>query len=719
VVECLGRGGMGVVYKARQKSLDRWVAIKILHQGQGADERFAARFEKEARTLGKMSHPNIVTVFDHGEAEGLYHIVMEFIDGVNVRDLLRDGKMEPAQALAIVPPICEALEYAHDKGVVHRDIKPENLLLDREGRVKIADFGIASLVGAEGERSGTPPYMAPEQGGGAVDRRADIYALGAVLYEMLTGERPGKDLVPPSRKVEIDVKLDEMVLRALEKQPERRYQTAEEFRTVVETIASPAGVLKVDAPAVVQAPASSDGARWKLLRVVSLAGVLGMFTALAGIIYLVKIVPGWENAWCQADMSLSSGQQLLLQLSHVCQKVWPMLVLALVILGAAAVAGYLIAVRRQPSRPADGAGWLSRRVNVGRLAAIAGGLGVTIWLSFFVAGKLSDGDRSEEDPGAGEAGHDALAEGAAAAGTDAIEATLDWRSVSRGLQFRIAPGARELGSEEREAYSAALETGRWGGRVAGGSSGGEQDYRWLPVSGELPNMNELVTNEHQGGTMVLVSEKPTETMLPGKGRNTWQVQRVTVVPGEGSPEACSIRYELNEQGAAQFTALTGANIERSLAIIVSGVVVSAPIIKGSLGKSGLIAGPFSRKEADRLAHALAGGDAGVAAGLESEPAREQAAPEEPPGARRPPSSPLDAVMASLQPLGLTDEQAGKIDQWFGQRGAAVNPAEFAEFVKSILRDDQQAAFEKIIESGGRPADVDGGGPARARDRAGG
>lgn len=236
IIEYLGRGGMGVVYKARQKALDRLVAIKVLAGERQDDVTFARRFEREAKMLAQMSHPNIVTVHDFGEADGLYYLVMEYVDGVNLRDLLADGKIDPKQALAIVPPICEALEYAHDKGVVHRDIKPENLLLDREGRVKIADFGIASLVGAEGEKSGTPPYMAPEQENGVVDRRADIYALGAVLYEMLTGERPARDLVAPSKRVQIDVRIDAIVLRALEKEPERRYQTAAEFRTVIETV---------------------------------------------------------------------------------------------------------------------------------------------------------------------------------------------------------------------------------------------------------------------------------------------------------------------------------------------------------------------------------------------------------------------------------------------------------------------------------------------------
>ena len=176
ILECLGRGGMGVVYKARQKSLDRMVAIKILPPERVGEEKFFDRFATEAATLAKLSHPNIVTVHDFGETSGLFYIVMEYVDGVNLRDLLREGKLEPQHALAIVPPICDALQYAHGKGIVHRDIKPENLLLDKDGRVKIADFGIASLVGAAGEVAGTPPFMAPEQGTAryGIDPRTDI-----------------------------------------------------------------------------------------------------------------------------------------------------------------------------------------------------------------------------------------------------------------------------------------------------------------------------------------------------------------------------------------------------------------------------------------------------------------------------------------------------------------------------------------------------------------
>jgi tetratricopeptide (TPR) repeat protein/predicted Ser/Thr protein kinase len=283
ITECLGRGGMGSVYKARQKSLNRWVAIKILAPEREGRERFAERFAREAQTLARLSHPHIVTIHDFGQTDGLFYLVMEYVDGVNLRELLRDGKIEPAQALTIVPPICDALQYAHDKGVVHRDIKPENLLLDRDGRVKIADFGIASLIGAENESVGTPAYMAPEQADAKreVDHRADIYALGVVLYEMLTGERPAKEVIEPSRKVQIDVRLDEIVLRALDQKPERRYQTAGEFRTVLATVEPSSAVLVphvMPGPAIetsVPAAKSNRSGKWAfgLLLVAMLVGL--------------------------------------------------------------------------------------------------------------------------------------------------------------------------------------------------------------------------------------------------------------------------------------------------------------------------------------------------------------------------------------------------------------------------------------------------------------
>ncbi len=258
---------MGAVYKARQKSLGRLVALKILAPQHAANPDFAERFAREAKVLAEVSHPNIVTVHDFGQAGEFYFLTMEFVDGVNLRQAMKAGRLTPQQALAIVPPICEALQFAHDRGIVHRDIKPENLLLDKEGRVKIADFGIARMLrvgqafqpdeptsnaGQAGKPDlrqlgltqesvlGTPSYMAPEQREhpSAVDHRADIFSLGVVLYEMLTGELPGSKLQAPSRKVEIDVRLDEIVLRALEQQPELRFQTAAEFRTRVTSIAN-------------------------------------------------------------------------------------------------------------------------------------------------------------------------------------------------------------------------------------------------------------------------------------------------------------------------------------------------------------------------------------------------------------------------------------------------------------------------------------------------
>ena len=249
ILECLGRGGMGVVYKARQKTLNRLVALKLLAPERVGDPQFAERFTREAQALATLSHQNIVTVHDFGQAGGFYYLLMEFVDGVNLRQAMKAARFTPEQALAIVPPVCEALQYAHEHGIVHRDIKPENLLLDKEGRVKIADFGIAKMLNAgasdvgvaDSQPAGTPQYMAPEQKDRRrTDHRTDIYSLGVVLYELLTGELPGKPLEAPSKKVVIDVRLDEIVLRALEANPERRYQTAAEIKTMVETVATTA-----------------------------------------------------------------------------------------------------------------------------------------------------------------------------------------------------------------------------------------------------------------------------------------------------------------------------------------------------------------------------------------------------------------------------------------------------------------------------------------------
>ncbi|MEO5714252.1 MAG: DUF4019 domain-containing protein [Luteolibacter sp.] len=276
ILELIGKGGMGAVYKVRQKELDRIVALKILPPAIGETPGFSARFAREAKALAKLNHPGIVTLYEFGSTSShqpstpdhqLFYFLMEFVDGVNLGQLMHAGRISPREALAIVPQICDALQFAHDQGIVHRDIKPENILLDRLGRVKVADFGIAKLssfvvppsgglhedvdrlkaglhtdplLTEVGKVMGTPQYMAPEQieHPEDVDHRADIYALGVVFYQMLTGELPGKDLQAPSRRVKIDVRLDEIVMHALEKSPELRFQNASLFKTQVEIVAA-------------------------------------------------------------------------------------------------------------------------------------------------------------------------------------------------------------------------------------------------------------------------------------------------------------------------------------------------------------------------------------------------------------------------------------------------------------------------------------------------
>ena len=345
ILELVGQGGMGVVYKARQKSLDRLVALKILALRIGQDPAFAERFAREARAMGMLSHPQIVAVHDFGQttmaAEGagqaataapLYYFLMEYVDGVNLRRLLDTGTLAPEQALAIVPQICGALQYAHDHGVVHRDIKPENVLLDKDGRVKIADFGLAKLVGREakatggpkrtddtttpasdgasyaadeslthaGQVLGTPQYMAPEQIERPleVDHRADIYSLGVVFYQMLTGELPAGPFSPPSTKVQIDVRLDEVVLRALEREPQRRYQQASEIKTRVETIASTASEHRLPPTGTADIEQSRREVRWPAIGLL----LTGMLNCLGLVLFFL-----W-NIEAGAEIAAAAGE---------------------------------------------------------------------------------------------------------------------------------------------------------------------------------------------------------------------------------------------------------------------------------------------------------------------------------------------------------------------------------------------------------------------------
>ncbi len=351
IIALIGQGGMGAVYRARQPSLDRVVALKILPPPADRAPAFEERFTREARALARLSHPNIVGVHDFGTAGDYHYFVMEFVDGVTLRHLLATAKTTPREALAIVPQICDALQFAHDRGIVHRDIKPENILIDRSGAVKIADFGLAKLVGADvaefsitGEHDvmGTPHYMAPEQVEHPleVDHRADIYSLGVVFYQMLTGELPLGRFAPPSRKVQIDVRLDEIVLRALEKEPELRYQQASGLKSEIATIAPGVAAIQPESQTEgLTAPAANHRPHWNVLlplwavaavilwvkaglvnQYLNTAGRLGLREAAAASTPLQQIYPGFAadaQMWVRHAIELTTGHQLQLRYTTI------------------------------------------------------------------------------------------------------------------------------------------------------------------------------------------------------------------------------------------------------------------------------------------------------------------------------------------------------------------------------------------------------------------
>lgn len=307
ILELIGVGGMGAVYKARQPKLDRLVALKILSHDLAEDPAFAERFDREARLLARLSHPNIVAIYDSGTAGPYAFLMMEYVDGVNLRQAMRTGGFTPAEALGLVQEICAALKFAHEEGILHRDIKPENVLLDSRGQVKIADFGIAKLVGQDtpdeltltrkGAALGSPHYMAPEQfeTPGDVDQRADIYSLGVVLYEMLTGELPLGRFSPPSAKASMDARIDEIVLRTLAKEREARFQTAGEVRTEVEAVASKPREFRGAQPVERTVGGGRAWALWGAW--LQLGPVAGLsLTALIGVIYGLNAATGGRES---------------------------------------------------------------------------------------------------------------------------------------------------------------------------------------------------------------------------------------------------------------------------------------------------------------------------------------------------------------------------------------------------------------------------------------
>jgi serine/threonine protein kinase len=257
LVKRIGEGGMGEVYLAEQLSMHRTVAIKILHQKWADDEEFRKRFLLEARAAGKLSHPNLIQVFDVGKYQGLYYFSMEYIDGVTVDDIIRhDGPLGLERAIDIVMQVCEALEYLSAQGIVHRDIKPANIMVMKDGSVKLADFGFIQQAVVdrelmqEGTTIGTPDYISPEQARGErdLDVRSDIYSLGASLYHMLAAKtmysgscssvmRAHIDAEPPKLKAlrgDVPDRMVEIVAKATAKSPIDRYQDPGELQKELE-----------------------------------------------------------------------------------------------------------------------------------------------------------------------------------------------------------------------------------------------------------------------------------------------------------------------------------------------------------------------------------------------------------------------------------------------------------------------------------------------------
>ena len=295
----LGKGNMGVVYQAHDPQIERTVALKVLREDRMVSEDFVMRFVKEAKAIGRLSHPNIVTVYDVGQDQGTIYIAMEYLEGRPFDEVIRGSRLELDKILDIGVQVAETLDYAHKKKIVHRDIKPSNMILSEEGRVKLTDFGIARIEDTSamqqtqaGEILGTPVYMPPEQAMGTpIDGRADLYSLGVILYELSVGKRPfdGSNITAILRSILQDTpeepsKVDpfipqvisDLIMKCLSRNPDDRFQTGAELVTALKNAAR-----KQDQDTIVPAKKQDKSNKF-----------LGVWLAL-GIIALAVTGVGW------------------------------------------------------------------------------------------------------------------------------------------------------------------------------------------------------------------------------------------------------------------------------------------------------------------------------------------------------------------------------------------------------------------------------------------
>jgi|GEM_PF-4515325 len=306
-ISFLARGGMGAVYKGVQKTLNRTVAIKILPFGMMREDlHFVGRFHREAQAMAALSHPNIVTVHEAGEtADGLLYFTMEHVAGTDVAEMLtQQGRLPPKEALRIADAVCAALQCAHAHGIIHRDIKPSNVLINKQGTVKVADFGLAKVIAADGcftqsmAAVGTPDYASPEAfiQGIELDERADIYSVGVMLYKMITGHLPRGRFDAPSGEIRgIDRRVDRIIDKAMQADRDKRYSTAQELRADVDRILG----VSIAQMEMVAVPGSVP-------HVTPLLNKTALWTSVAGIVVMLVVGGLWWNQASSSQQKTSS-----------------------------------------------------------------------------------------------------------------------------------------------------------------------------------------------------------------------------------------------------------------------------------------------------------------------------------------------------------------------------------------------------------------------------